>query len=269
MSLEAERTLAELLGTRARVLIDQGHASGSLWDAEVFELAPRLVTTPARQRVEQALSNLGIEVVQSAVWISAEDKRRLLDERRQSRVDLLNRPPGISDPASHPSQRDQYERELSDLAIAFNRLEDGEYGECSNCSKLIEWVVLRSIPEKLYDHKECELEARAEAWKLDSTQGYTPSIARPSAREMDELHRLAGNVSQPGSVWFSCNTSRQVWPSPAPRYTAPAARRLVHGQNAYLDAVVRLVLAYRPGGRFSIDRRQIAVGSRGQPILQF
>jgi hypothetical protein len=149
-------------------------------------------------------------------------------------------------------------------------LQDGEFGACLYCGQLIDWDVLQLIPEKLYCNEQCEVAARTEAWKLDSAGGQAPLVARPSAREMDELHALADDLDQPGSVWFSCNISRQVWPSPERRFTPPAKRKLLHGQSDYLDSVVRLVLSHRPnGGRFSVDRQRIAVSSSGVTILQF
>ena len=130
--------------------------------------------------------------------------------------------------------------------------------------------MLKLIPEKLYCKAECQTAAREENWKLDHVAARLLTVPRPSIRQMDELRTMAGDRDGIGSVWFSCNLSRQVWPSPNRRFTLPADRNYLQGKSEYLDSVVRLVLSHRwIGGRFSIDRGRITISSSGTVVLTF
>ena len=72
--------------------------------------------------------------------------------------------------------------------------------------------------------------------------------------ELDEVLEFQERDWRDWLARMSCNSRREVWPSPALGYSRQADRRHVEGLSEFLDEVVALVLDVRPiGGRFFIN----------------
>jgi RNA polymerase-binding transcription factor DksA len=244
-------------------LIARAKKRGHLWDAEIIEVQPMLINTPGLFDWIRRFEELGIEVRLSVVQLTDDVRRSWVQARRlqleHQLVTYKNR-----------LLLDGAQTNVSDLATAEHRLDDGEFGRCVWCETWIEREVLKAIPEKLYCSPECATLSREAAKRHDDEHRGDVFVNPPSSRTLMEVRALSAHPSGVWPIVLSCNMRRKCWPATFGRFTPDDRRTYIDGRNEFLDAVVRLVLKHRYyGGQFAIYSDRIAWAGSGATIHSY